>query len=309
MSPPDSGTRSKPRAAAEPPRADSQAEADADFDPDLDLAPLAPPEPRPELADLLALSQAPLEWAGDVKPSDAQTYVKPTTLPRGLVAPTMDMASIAVRQDVDPRRAVTVPAGVLRAPSSPPPPPSAGAVSGDVAPRETGAAKRRLAGAIGALAAVAVIGMLARAATRGPATDGPTSIAETSAPTSSSLLASSAPPFTTVAPMALTSIAGATPGASSDTDPRPHAPTGAAAGTSTSTGAVTPKTPVAKAAPRSTADPYVDAGALPSAPASASPSVAPFVVPSSSFVVPSSTTPGTAPAGSGPKPPSGKPVF
>lgn len=193
----------------------NDASEDPDFDPELDQAPTrrettdAPPD-DPALAKALAEADKPMQWGRDeAPPSEAAVYVEPKTGPgyRG-VAPTMDMASVKLRRDVDPREMLTAPrmakAGGLQAGES---------------------KKRILWAAIG----IVTVGVIAVAAFRSlSGTD------ELGAPVASM---SGGPPAT-----AMIALTGTTTRTRTDTGAATDTGTGSATETDTMTGAATPST-------------------------------------------------------------------
>lgn len=283
---------------------------DVDFDPEIDVAPaVRTPSDRPELAAALAGADDELQWVGDAKPSEQRSYVLPTTLPRGLVAPTLDMAAVRVRSDLDPRRAVTVPAGVL-------PRPAVLASAGDLAPSEVQPrhdGKQRPWGVVVAalVALLALVGLLVRVALKGP-TDGPELAGVPSGTTTAAGTGATAIPLTADTAATGATAPGTAPASASGPNANPSgtalepnvplgssAPpvtTGAAAPAGSATGATSVRPP-----PSSSGGPGVDAGAPPKAagPSSASPS--PSVAPPASVnVAVQPPQPSSAPSSSGP---------
>jgi len=338
MSPPESEKRprSVPEATAAPdapnPPPSWDPEVDPDFDPELDPAPMRrPPLERPDVAAALAVTNDEFHWVGDVQPSEEQAYLKPTTMPRGLVAPTLDMASIVVREEPDARRAaardevvsdaavrdedddaieaapeskwardVKVPAldraalPSSHAPSSRPPP-SAATVPMPGSTSKPAEKRRAWVPVAGAVAAVAMTGVLVGVATRGSGeasettgADGPQ--VDMAIPSGRPVaIASSAPTASEVPSAALPAVTGARPTMAS------------ASATTSATTLASPPTSAVKPAPKATVDSYADAGALPSA------NGVPSVVPSAALTIAPIAPSGTASASTSAK--SVKPLF
>lgn len=276
MEPPDPA-----RKPSTPPAAPSG--PDGDFDPDLDVAPVPRrTSARPDLAAALAEADEELRWAGATKPSEQQAYLEPTTLPRGLVAPTLDMAAIQVREDLDPRKAVTVPVGLLPPPPAIPPsaPATVSPISTEAPSVAQPAGKRAWSKLVGIVAALVVLGGVGRLVVH--------------ASFGSSELAGSATglsPGMASVPGATRSGAGDAPGSSSallTTSGAGGLGTSVAVGThgiigSSAPTVPTPKTSGTAPSPRPTFDPYADAGSIAGPPftASTATSLAPITSPSS----------------------------